>query len=156
MLTNNNCANITCVFSKRALNWYIFVCCRLIFLLSSVKFPPKSISPVLCICLSTCSVSLSLPLLQEFDISWTPGQRRKWLFVWSVKLKGNDDNLPSVSVTHICPLMLPPVCLPFYLSARLSLISVSFNSVPGSSCIAAGTEDLSEVGLPRISALAVE
>lgn len=62
-------------------------------------------------------------LLQELDISCTPGQRRKWLFVWLVKL-GDDDNLPfclpdTHTRTHL--IIFPSVCLSLHLSVCLSV-----------------------------------
>ena len=85
-----------------------------------------------------CFSSSSLSVLQELDISCIPGQRRKWLFVWLVKL-GDDDNLPPVSLKNSFSLVFvwPSLHLP------VALFTVSLISVPGSSSSAVGTEGLS-------------
>lgn len=64
---------------------------------------------------------LSTPLLQQPDISWTPGLRRKWLFVWSSKQRTMTVFLPSpwLTHTHIFPtLSLSLICVCLSLSSR--------------------------------------
>lgn len=94
---------------------------------------------------------LSAPLLQQPDISWTPGLRRKWLFVWSSKQRTMTVFLPSPWLTHTLishSVSLFNMCLP------VPLFTLWLISVLGSFRSAAGTDGFSVWLLPWLSTLA--